>query len=141
MYSLIPLGYFSSILCLLISIYNFPLCCSENSDSSLETVINEVGFVIVLLRISGIASSDRQSFLFNALIYMTERWGEWEIAPLPPNLLSRGVLVFEWQMAHYFWGMVVMGHRELHNSYVLALFIKLKKSKSNFEFKSISESI
>lgn len=73
MYSLIPLGYFSSILCLLISIYNFPLCCSENSDSSLETVINEVGFVIVLLRISGIASSDRQSFLFNALIYMTER--------------------------------------------------------------------
>lgn len=92
-------------------------------------VINEVAFVIDLLRISGIASSDRQSFLFNALIYVTERWGEWEIAPLPPNLLSQGVLVFEWQMAHYFWGMVVMGHRELHNSYVLALFIKLKNLK------------
>lgn len=124
------MGYFSSILCLLISIYNFPLCCSENSDSSVENcAINEVVFVIVLLRISGIASSDRQSFLFNALIYVTERWGEWEIAPLLPNLLSQGVLVFEWQMAHYFWGMIVMGHHELHNSYVLALFIKLKNLK------------
>lgn len=92
-------------------------------------VINEVVFVIVLLSISEIANSDRQSFLFNALIYVTERWGEWEITPLSPNLLSQGVLVFKWQMKHYFWGMIALGHHELHNSYVLALFIKLKNLK------------
>lgn len=132
-YFLTLLGYFSSILCLMISIYKFSfLLLREFRFLSRNCIINEVVFfffLIVLLRISGIASSDRQSFLFSALIYVSVRWGEWETAPLSRNLLSQGVLVFEWQMAHYFWGMVVMGHCELHNSYVLISLIKLKNLK------------